>query len=140
MSHATLYCDIFITSFLSHCTMSYCDIFIMSFLSHCTTSNCDIPIMSFLHNSGTSHYEVMTYQGCHFVTYLFYFYVNLRIYTLHFKTNLGHTCLYIYINIYVCMYVCLYVYIHKPTHTHIHMYRACRHPESCNLLSSSNQR
>ena len=52
--------------------------------------------------------------------------MNLRIYTLHFKTDLGHTCLYIYIIIYVCMYV----YIHKPTHTHIHMYRACRHPES----------
>ena len=52
------------------------------------------------------------------LTYLFYFYVNLRIYTLHLK-NLGHTCLYIYIHNYVCMYVCMYIYISLHTHTSI---------------------
>ena len=136
MSHVTSYCDIFITSFLSHCTTSYCNILIMSFLSHCTTSNCDILMMSFLHNSGTSHYEFRRTNDVILLPIFFILYVNLRIYTLHLKTNLGHTCLYIYIISYVCMYVCIYISLH----THIHMYRACRHPESCNLLSSSNQR
>ena len=32
--HVTSYCDIFITSYLSHCRTSFSDIVIMSFLSH----------------------------------------------------------------------------------------------------------
>ena len=70
-SHVTSYCEIFITSFLRNCRTSYCDIFIMLFSNHCRTSYCGIFIMSFLHHSGTSHYDMNTYQWCHFVTYLF---------------------------------------------------------------------
>ena len=49
----------------------------------------------------------------------FFFYMNLRIYTIHFKTNLGHTCFYIYIIMYVYIYIYIYIYTSLHTHTSI---------------------
>ena len=51
----------------------------------------------------------------------FILYMNLRIFTLHFKTNLGQF-IHIYIIMYVCMYVYIYIYIYIYIYTYIYIY------------------